>query len=214
MDLVLLMGGNSSRLNIGQNKVLLSYQNMPLFKYIILKLKPYVDDIILVIRKSDEAFVKDNLKGFQYKITYGGDERYLSVLNGLKLAKTKQVMIHDAARPFVDLKALEELLTLKENEIGMLYGNVKETIYLKDNKLELLNRASLIAAKTPQIIIKDLYQEAYKKAMLDKYEPTDDISLILKYYNDINVKLVLDDKNVKITVKDDLKYLGGDFIKC
>lgn len=214
MDLVLLMGGNSSRLNIGQNKVLLSYQNMPLFKYIILKLKPYVDDIILVIRKSDEAFVKDNLKGFQYKITYGGDERYLSVLNGLKLAKTKQVMIHDGARPFVDLKALEELLTLKENEIGMLYGNVKETIYLKDNKLELLNRASLIAAKTPQIIIKDLYQEAYKKAMLDKYEPTDDISLILKYYNDINVKLVLDDKNVKITVKDDLKYLGGDFIKC
>lgn len=214
MDLVLLMGGNSSRLNIGQNKVLLSYQNMPLFKYIILKLKPYVDDIILVIRKSDEAFVKDNLKGFQYKITYGGDERYLSVLNGLKLAKTKQVMIHDGARPFVDLKALEELLTLKENEIGMLYGNVKETIYLKDNKLELLNRASLIAAKTPQIIIKDLYQEAYKKAMLDKYEPTDDISLVLKYYNDINVKLVLDDKNVKITVKDDLKYLGGDFIKC
>ena len=214
MDLVLLMGGNSSRLNIGQNKVLLSYQNMPLFKYIILKLKPYVDDIILVIRKSDEAFVKDNLKGFQYKITYGGDERYLSVLNGLKLAKTKQVMIHDGARPFVDLKALEELLTLKENEIGMLYGNVKETIYLKDNKLELLNRASLIAAKTPQIIIKDLYQEAYKKAMLDKYEPTDDISLILKYYNDINVKLVLDDINVKITVKDDLKYLGGDFIKC
>lgn len=214
MDLVLLMGGNSSRLNIGQNKVLLSYQNMPLFKYIILKLKPYVDDIILVIRKSDEAFVKDNLKGFQYKITYGGDERYLSVLNGLKLAKTKQVMIHDGARPFVDLKALEELLTLKENEIGMLYGNVKETIYLKDNKLELLNRASLIAAKTPQIIIKDLYQEAYKKAMLDQYEPTDDISLILKYYNDINVKLVLDDKNVKITVKDDLKYLGGDFIKC
>ena len=214
MDLVLLMGGNSSRLNIGQNKVLLSYQNMPLFKYIILKLKPYVDDIILVIRKSDEAFVKDNLKGFQYKITYGGDERYLSVLNGLKLAKTKQVMIHDGARPFVDLKALEELLTLKENEIGMLYGNVKETIYLKDNKLELLNRASLIAAKTPQIIIKDLYQEASKKAMLDKYEPTDDISLILKYYNDINVKLVLDDKNVKITVKDDLKYLGGDFIKC
>lgn len=214
MDLVLLMGGNSSRLNIGQNKVLLSYQNMPLFKYIILKLKPYVDDIILVIRKSDEAFVKDNLKGFQYKITYGGDERYLSVLNGLKLAKTKQVMIHDGARPFVDLKALEELLTLTENEIGMLYGNVKETIYLKDNKLELLNRSSLIAAKTPQIIIKDLYQEAYKKAMLDKYEPTDDISLILKYYNDINVKLVLDDKNVKITVKDDLKYLGGDFIKC
>lgn len=214
MDLVLLMGGNSSRLNIGQNKVLLSYQNMPLFKYIILKLKPYVDDIILVIRKSDEAFVKDNLKGFQYKITYGGDERYLSVLNGLKLAKTKQVMIHDGARPFVDLKALEELLTLTENEIGMLYGNVKETIYLKDNKLELLNRASLIAAKTPQIIIKDLYQEASKKAMLDKYEPTDDISLILKYYNDINVKLVLDDKNVKITVKDDLKYLGGDFIKC
>lgn len=214
MDLVLLMGGNSSRLNIGQNKVLLSYQNMPLFKYIILKLKPYVDDIILVIRKSDEAFVKDNLKGFQYKITYGGDERYLSVLNGLKLAKTKQVMIHDAARPFVDLKALEELLTLTENEIGMLYGNVKETIYLKDNKLELLNRASLIAAKTPQIIIKDLYQEASKKAMLDKYEPTDDISLILKYYNDINVKLVLDDRNVKITVKDDLKYLGGDFIKC
>ena len=164
--------------------------------------------------KDFHQFVKDNLKGFQYKITYGGDERYLSVLNGLKLAKTKQVMIHDGARPFVDLKALEELLTLKENEIGMLYGNVKETIYLKDNKLELLNRASLIAAKTPQIIIKDLYQEAYKKAMLDKYEPTDDISLILKYYNDINVKLVLDDRNVKITVKDDLKYLGGDFIKC
>ncbi len=214
MDLVLLMGGNSSRLNIGQNKVLLSYQNMPLFKYIILKLKPYVDDIILVIRKSDEAFVKDNLKGFQYKITYGGKERYLSVLNGLKLAKTKQVMIHDGARPFVDLKALEELLTLKENEIGMLYGNVKETIYLKDNKLKLLNRSSLIAAKTPQIIIKDFYEEAYKKSILDKYEPTDDISLILKYYNDINVKLVLDDKNVKITVKDDLKYLGGDFIKC
>ena len=214
MDLVLLMGGNSSRLNIGQNKVLLSYQNMPLFKYIILKLKPYVDDIILVIRKSDEAFVKDNLKGFQYKITYGGKERYLSVLNGLKLAKTKQVMIHDGARPFVDLKALEELLPLKENEIGMLYGNVKETIYLKDNKLKLLNRSSLIAAKTPQIIIKDFYEEAYKKSILDKYEPTDDISLILKYYNDINVKLVLDDKNVKITVKDDLKYLGGDFIKC
>ena len=72
-------------------------------------------------------------------------------------------------------------------------------------KLQLLNRANTISAQTPQLVKKDYFIKSYLEAIKDNFIPTDDISLILKYFPDLKVAKVLDEEmNFKITTQFDL----------
>ena len=203
-SVLLLMSGSSTRMQMNQNKVLLDINGKMVYEYSLDLFKKFDCEIICVINKNDEEFLKDKLKGIKY--TIGGNTRSESVYNGLKLVSTDYVLIHDAARPLITKELISNIIKEIDNESGILvYSDVVETIYTKD--LNYLDRANLISAKTPQGVPTKILKDSYNKKT---QEFTDDISLV-KYYNpNINIKLIKsNDNNIKITTKKDLEIIKG-----
>ena len=207
------MAGKGLRMNAKKNKILLEINGKPLFTYPLELFKKYNFEIICVINKDDEDYLKPYLKNIKYVI--GGATRAMSVKNGLDAVTGDYVLIHDSARAFINSNTIDEILNKKDlNKAILTYLDVKDTIKIKDNdKYKTLNRNDLIAAVTPQCASLKNFKYAYKMAFNDNYLSTDDISLIEKYLPNIEINYIkANDEDFKITTKLDYelaKIIGG-----
>ncbi len=197
---ILLMAGKGERMNKDINKVLLELGNKKIFEYSLYKLLKYTDEVICVVSKNDYDEVIKLLPS-EVKVTIGGKTRGESVFNGLKMASYDNIIIHDSARPFLDEKLLKDIKKdFDEYDAILTYNECKDTIYLNDLELNVLNRDKLIRAITPQCGKKDILIEAYMKAVEENKTFTDDISLILNYYPNIKISTIKASDNLfKIT---------------
>ncbi|MCR5350354.1 MAG: 2-C-methyl-D-erythritol 4-phosphate cytidylyltransferase [Acholeplasmatales bacterium] len=209
ISVIILMAGRGTRMGIDKNKILLEVNKKPIFKYSLDLFSQYDFEIICVINKLDEDYIKPYLNS-NIKCVYGGNTRTESVYNGLKEVTGDYVLIHDAARPLLDKKVVDEIISKKDNSDCILtYLPVKNTIKeINDNKLNTLNRNKLISAVTPQCGKAKLFKDAYSKAINSNLEFTDDVSIIEHYYNDAKIDLVLANEEVfKVTTMLDYKLL-------
>ncbi len=202
ISIIVLAAGKGTRMGLGYNKMNLSVKNKPLYQIVADKfLAMGFEDIVLV---SNDKIVCDNVNCVK-----GGETRQDSVYNGLINAKGDYVLIHDGARPFVSKEIVLEICeALKTNDAVLLAHKVTDTIKILDNgKLKTLNRDLLVAAETPQAFKKDILMSAMDKARKDNFIGTDDTSLVEKYF-DIPIKIIYNTyPNIKLTNKDDLKYI-------
>lgn len=200
MDAIIVMAGKGSRVGANINKVFLKIEDEPIFSYSLKLLENLVDKIVLVIRKEDEHYILPYLNE-KIEFVYGGNERYLSVYNGLIRTSSDYVLIHDGARPFVNIDSLKKLINEAFNyDASMLMKyETSTTYYEKNGKLELLDRKNIILASTPQIVNRKLYQAAVELAKKDGFIPTDDFSLLLHLKGDLKYNLIEDNSNFKIT---------------
>jgi 2-C-methyl-D-erythritol 4-phosphate cytidylyltransferase/2-C-methyl-D-erythritol 2,4-cyclodiphosphate synthase len=116
--------------------------------------------------------------------TQGGASRQESVLKGLITLQTERpdyVLIHDAARPFIDIHTLARVMDALEYSVAVIpVVKIADTVkYLENNYVkETLDRNSLCNSQTPQgfnyATILELHQR-YAGASL-----TDDASLVEK----------------------------------
>lgn len=143
-------------------------------------------------------------------VVLGGKERQDSIRNALEKisGKTGLIAVHDAVRPFVGLKEINECIKGATRWGGAILATpVKNTIKKVNSNLEILetpDRSSLWKAQTPQIFWAALVREAYDYAKTHDVTGYDDSSLVEK----IGGKVVLikgSDKNFKITYPNDLK---------
>ncbi len=106
---IILAGGKSTRM--GQNKMLLMYQNHPLIWYTIQSMKPFVSKIIIVTGRYDKE-IKETLKNED--VTFVFNENYekgmfSSVLKGVKETK-EDFFIIPGDCPFVKEDTYRKLL--------------------------------------------------------------------------------------------------------
>ena len=204
MDAIICMAGSARRLNLGQNKVYLKLNDQMIFTYSLNKLAKYCQQIILSIREEDLDLVRPYLND-QVSYVFGGSERYHSVYNAISKCEANTILIHDGARPFISDKTIQAIIAASQSaDLVLPYLPLKGTIY-QNEPLKLLNRANTISAQTPQLVKKDYFIKSYLEAIKDNFIPTDDISLILKYFPDLKVAKVLDEEmNFKITTQFDL----------
>ena len=143
----------------------------------------------------------------------GGETRQESVnnaLNTLKLQDNDIVIIHDAARPLVDVFIINQVAKAA-NEFGAAtaYLPATDTIAIKnenDEIVEFKNRDTIAQIQTPQAFKYGLIKKAHQSAKDNT--ATDDCSMVMKLGN--KVKLVKGDKRFsKITTNEDIKYLEG-----
>lgn len=205
VSVILLMAGRGARMGYSKNKILLPFDDKYLFEIPLHTFLLQGYEVVCVVSESDLDIIKPLLpKNVKYVL--GGDTRQESVYNGLKAASGDYIMIHDAARMFI---SKELILKIEEASKGiypvLAYTEVKDTIKINEGgKLRTLNRASLIAAATPQAAPKALFMEVYEKAKNEGFIATDDISLIEKYHPEIELKLILaDDLLFKVTTPKD-----------
>ena len=201
ISVILLMAGKGQRMKRNVNKVLLDVEDKPIFTYPLKTFQKFNFEVILVVSKEDYELVSKMDLG-NTKITLGGTTRQESVYNGLKCVSGDYVLIHDAARAFIDDDTINKIIELKnDNEAILTYLNVKDTIKIKNgDKYITLKRDDLIAASTPQCASLKIFKEVYEKAFNDNFLATDDISLIEKYRPDIKINYILaNDESFKIT---------------
>ncbi len=160
--------------------------------------------------KRAEKILKRHKLG-QVRLLAGGSTRAQSVERGLRNVSKNcdWVLVHDAARPFVDRKlVLRTILAAKATGAALCAVPVRATGKKVDLKrgpvLSTQDRRPLYLAQTPQVFRKDLLQNRYRVLKKKALKATDEAALFDK--SGVLVKIVEgDSKNIKITTVDDLK---------
>jgi len=191
---------------------------------------PLTREIIVVVNNRNSRAIISKIRQYRIgkisRIVGGGRRRQDSVYCGLRLMdkRTDLVLIHDAARPFIDKKTIISVVREAERSGAAIVGvPVKATIKtvvrpLRGGSASLRSRSSLVARRnivkrtlnredlyeiqTPQVFRKDLILQAYKK-FNHKIDATDDAMLVEKLGAKVSVVLG-SYRNIKITTPDDL----------
>lgn len=207
--------GIGRRLGLKIPKPLIEIEGKPILIRTLQALNrhPAIKEIVLVVNKKDKPKIIFVLKEYRIRkikaIVLGGRRRQDSVKSGLKEINPSSdiVMIHDAARPFVDNSIISRVIAGAAKSGAAAAGVLlKPTIKQADSKnfvTKTLARRALFEIQTPQAFRKNIILKAY--ARLRNTEVTDDASLVEKLGKP--VKVVSGSYfNIKITTPDDLVF--------
>lgn len=116
--------------------------------------------------------------GDRVKLVRGGETRQASVRNLLNAADADIVLIHDAARPFLDAQIIREVI----REVGRtgaasVVRPVADTL-IRAETGKGVDRQTLRAVQTPQGFKSEIVAKAHKNALAKRIEATDDAGLV------------------------------------
>ena len=214
---LVLAGGTGTRLGADIPKQYIEVHGKMIIDY-CLETMEHSNDIAEVWIVADEMWREhikkvDKFKGYACP----GRNRQLSIYNGLKAIeesltgeeKEVNVLVHDAARPFLTEKLIRECVKAVEGHDGVLpVLPMKDTVYYsEDGKVisSLINRDKLYAGQAPELFRLQPYIQANEALLPDKIllvngstEPA------IMAGMDI-VMIPGDENNYKITTKTDMK---------
>ena len=210
VGVVVVAAGTSHRMG-GIDKVFAPLAGAPLITHSLTAFQEAtgVHSIALVLAeaqvKRGEQIVADAKLTKVSAITAGGARRQDSVANGLKsLDRCDIVMVHDGARPLVDLGMISRGLEAV-TETGAASAAVPVTDTIKTAGADMvvsdtLDRSGLWSAQTPQVFSAALLADAHR-AVAD--DVTDDAAMVEALGG--KVKLFLgSNENIKVTTPEDI----------
>ena len=198
------------------------YKRTPMLRHTIKALlkSSKIDALLVVINPLDIKLYMDSINDLNdvrlLKHCLGGTERTDSVKNGLRELEKytpKNVIIHDAARPYISVKLVHKLLnSLKTNKAVLPVLPIVDAIWEKKYETESNwdirpgpDRSNLLLAQTPQAFNYKTICSAYYQSQSNAL---DDIAIA--YKAGINISTIAGDpKNKKITSEEDLKFFKG-----
>ena len=202
---IITSGGSSTR--FGANKLLEKIDGLTVIETTILKFINLVDEIVVPCKDDiKEYLLNSGLDLSKIKFCTNGDTRQQSVYNGLLACNNPNiVLIHDGARPFIDLETIKKTIELTKEKQAVVVGvraidTIKE---IKDGKIiRTIDRATIFQAHTPQAFNFELIKSIHEKY---KNNPnfTDDSSMVETENVDVYYLEGLK-SNIKITTKEDL----------
>lgn len=212
-SVVLPAAGIGKRMLSELPKQYLPIAGITIIEHTITKLlsHPQIRRVVVVLSENDSIFhTLPIAQNNQVETTVGGKERADSVLAGLQYlsSQEKWVLVHDAARPCLNLDDLTNLLALaKQGEIGgilacrvrdtMKRSNMDKTIHKTESREDLWH------ALTPQFFLLDQLKFALEKADKDDALITDEASAI-EYINKTVLLVEGLASNIKVTQPEDL----------
>ena len=211
---IILAAGKSERFKKKKNKIskqFYKFRGISPLEHLITSVSnsPSINSITLVINKDD----KEEIKGFKMKypklntVVSGGNTRQKSVFIALKNIRKKRiktrndiVLIHDAARPFLENRIIENcILHLKKYDGVFPALNTDDTLRNKKN-LNTYDRDIIISSQTPQAFKFDKIYIAHKQA---KGDYSDDVAIANEF--GLRLKKIEGQKlNFKITNPSDI----------
>ncbi len=205
---LIVAGGKGVRVNAPRAKQYLSVNGANILRQSIEKFlnHPEIHAVKVVIAKGHEQDYQDAISGLEVlPFCYGGETRQESVYNGLNDLKSlnlKNVLIHDAARPFVSTQIISDVIKMLETHKAVDVGvEPKDTIKTAGATVATLDRSKLYCTQTPQgfdfATIIELHNKNVGKQL------TDDITLAIEAGHKIGL-VQGDYANIKITTPEDL----------
>lgn len=114
---IIVAAGSGNRMSSKQKKQYIDVQGKPLLYYSLRAFQDSsVDEIILVTSADEiEYCQKEIIEKYKMtkvtKVVAGGEERYESVYEGLKVTNPDSyVLIHDGARPMISVELIERIM--------------------------------------------------------------------------------------------------------
>ncbi|MBT2649941.1 2-C-methyl-D-erythritol 4-phosphate cytidylyltransferase [Bacillus sp. ISL-34] len=213
-EVVIPAAGQGKRMKAGKNKLFIELSGIPIIVYTlrVFEEDPDCRGIILSINPAEKDYFSQLIAAYGLKkvkkLVMGGKERQQSVYNGLQHAGEEIILVHDGARPFINLGQISELTAAASLHGGAVIAvPVKDTIKKAANQkvMETVERSSLWAVQTPQAFRVSILKRAYEQAEAEAFLGTDDASLLER----INEQVVIIEgnyDNIKITTQEDLYF--------
>ena len=216
---IILAGGVGQRMDSATPKQFLELRGKPIIAHTIgnFERNPSIDDILVVCN----ADWKDHMRAIVEKyglskvrwIVDGGATSHDSTRNGIfhlrnVLESGDFVIIHDAARPILPQKAIDEMLKVahREGNASVAIPCYETVIYTDDQKsgIEELERSKLMRVQTPQAYEYSMILDLYERAEAENKHDFVYADLVAIYYG----KRVYFSKgfvnNIKITTPEDM----------
>lgn len=207
--------GVGSRMQQSTPKQYIQLAGKTILEHTLAKLSqlPQLQTIVVALCDTDPYF--DELPHIDHRIVRasGGKERADSVLNSLMFLAANPpdwVLVHDAARPLVQLADIENLIDecVSADQGGILASKVKDTIKRGfTHSLQTVPRDDLWQALTPQFFKYTELKEALQHALQDNAAITDEASAIEWVNKPVRLITGRSD-NIKITTPEDLDLAG------
>lgn len=228
---VVLAAGSGSRMKSDTAKQFMPLGGKPLICYALQAVEEsdIIDDCILVTGAEDIVWVTEKIvKKYHYHkvdtVIAGGEERYASVANAMRLIVSEDmrvpnrdgyIFVHDGARPFLTERILRDTYEAVQR-YGACVSAVrsKDTVKIADEEgfvAKTPDRSRIWNMHTPQVFETKLITGAY--AALEKNQQelkqkgvhiTDD-AMVVEYFTNHRVKLVEGSyENIKLTTPEDL----------
>lgn len=164
--------------------------------------------IILVLPESHQQYWQTLTKQIAFdipvKIVTGGATRFQSVKNGLSALEGEGLIaVHDAVRPLVDPKIIENTYnSAEQNGAAIAVVKLKDSVrLLEGHQSKAVPRENYRLVQTPQVFQSDLLKRAYAQPYHADF--TDDASVV----ENLGLQVALVEgsyKNIKITTPEDL----------
>ena len=158
-----------------QDRTILEHTLKPFLEY------PDIEKIIVVVSKTDPYYPElEILKHPKIQITFGGETRAHSVLNGLNIADEHAwVLVHDAARPCLKRSDLDKILQIDDPNGAILSIPAVDTIKRTQDNQRISHtedRSTLWLALTPQFFPAKSLKQAINAAFEQGFTITDEAS--------------------------------------
>jgi 2-C-methyl-D-erythritol 4-phosphate cytidylyltransferase len=186
---VVTAAGSGSRLGRDLPKALVPIHGVSLVRWAASSLATVTDRLVVTAPADALEAFSEALDGVAASVTVvaGGESRQQSVAAGLAalgdLRDDDEVLIHDAARPFMPVAVFGRLLeAIEHHDAAIPVLPVVDTIVSGIGAdIIYLDRPRLGAVQTPQAFRVGPLRDAHARAASDGVEATDDASLVLHY---------------------------------
>jgi 2-C-methyl-D-erythritol 4-phosphate cytidylyltransferase len=219
---VILAAGQGTRMDSSINKVLLPINGKPVIIHAIETFEQCaaIDEILLVAASGEEEQLTKVARDAHClkvsQVIHGGATRHASEQCAIEALRTRiisgeieLVLIHDAARPFVPISKVEQLIQ-KAREVG---GAILAAPLQEEERIVQVNNQHTIQksfmgrlvwkAQTPQAFLAPLLLAAYGQAEQDQFFGTDTASSVERIGGHVAI-VESDSTNLKITTTHDL----------
>ncbi len=226
---IILAGGSGSRFGLDIPKQFAKLAGKTIIEHTIevFDNHPLIDEVCIVVKHNWKYKIEDFIIANKYKkvkkIISGGEERKDSSLsainaysNNLTNSKNINLIFHDAVRPFVDNRIIDNVIESlsHHNAIDVAINATDTIIEVENGSIKSIpNRVNMMQGQTPQAFKLETIKEAYEIASKDlNFKPTDDCGIVKKYIPDETIYIVqgsLD--NIKITHRQDISIADKIF---
>lgn len=204
---IIVAGGTGTRMGRAIPKQFLLLNDKPVLYYTLKAfLEAYQDlHIILVFPEDYQDMGKEIIDAYfdyeRIQITFGGETRFHSVQNGLKLVKDEAIVfVHDAVRCLVSIDLIHRCY-----EHAMHMGSAVPVVKSKDsirllneeeNDNEVLDREKVVLVQTPQTFHSKILLPAFEIDYKERF--TDEATVVESF--GLKISLIEgEENNIKIT---------------
>ena len=184
---VILAAGRSSRFLSPIPKQLYPINDKPIINYSIDILSKSLDDVIIITNSSYYDLIQTDKTILINDI----DDRIQSIkvaLDYLEMVNPSNILIHDAARPFITLEMIHKLLESQKTNLHSQYylPILNGLAHNSNGDWEIPNRSEFIQLCSPQITQFDLFKSLFREKILPG-EECEILPLVSKMKKDFNL---------------------------